>query len=136
MAASDWPSGGRLVELTEDDCWALLGSQEVGRLAWHGPEGISVVPVNYVAAGRQIRLNTTAYSSIARECDDSPVAFEVDAVDPETRSGWSVLVRGVAHLLFDDAGSSGPDPWPAGPRPLRLRVEVRTATGRRLVADQ
>ena len=39
-------------------------------------------------------VRTTAYSEVARECDDSPVAFEVDDVEESTQSGWSVLMRG------------------------------------------
>ena len=49
---------------------------------------------------RSVRIRTAAYSEAARECDDSPVAFEVDTFDEAERSGWSVLMRGHAHLDF------------------------------------
>ena len=47
-----------------------------------------------------MHIRTAAYSEPARECDDSPVAFEVDDLDEAERSGWSVLMRGRAHLDF------------------------------------
>jgi uncharacterized protein len=125
---------GRLLGLEPDECWTLAASQPVGRLAWNGPEGPTVVPVNFEVTGRRVHIRTAAYSVLARECDDSVVAFEVDAFDPETRSGWSVLMRGRAHLDYDgDAdGNDDPDVWVAGARALRVTVDVEKVTGRRI----
>ena len=127
-------SAGRLVELAEDECWDLLATAPVGRLAWQGADGLSVVPVNFVAADRRVVTNTAAYSAQARECDDNPVAFQVDALDATARTGWSVLVRGVAHIDYtrDDAPGADPDVWPGGAKPLRLVVDPTSVTGRRL----
>jgi nitroimidazol reductase NimA-like FMN-containing flavoprotein (pyridoxamine 5'-phosphate oxidase superfamily) len=125
---------GVLHDLEPAECWELAASRPVGRLAWQGPAGPSVVPVNFVVDGRSVRVRTAAYSALARECDDSPVAFEVDELDEEARSGWSVLMRGHAHIEYEGrAGGDKPDVWPAGPRALRLRVEVDEITGRRIV---
>ncbi len=122
-----------LHELAETACWELIASEVVGRLAWTGGEGLTVVPVNYALDGRSILVRTTAYSAIARECDDSPVAFEVDRYDPIARTGWSVLVRAHAHVDFDDDdGASEVDVWPSGIRSLHVRVEPDQITGRRL----
>ena len=80
-----------------------------------------------------MHVRTAAYSEAARECDDSPVAFEVDTFDEAERSGWSVLMRGHAHLDFAAPdGDHGPDVWAAGARNLRLRVDVEEITGRRI----
>ncbi|WP_134764841.1 pyridoxamine 5'-phosphate oxidase family protein [Nocardioides sp. 1609] len=120
-----------LIDLTEEECWELVATRDVGRLAWQGSAGLTVVPVNYRAGGGEVLLRTAAYSAAARECDDSPVAFQVDAVEPTTRSGWSVLLRGRAHL--DHVGPDDDvDTWPAGSRPLVVRIEATEVTGRRL----
>jgi len=122
-----------LIDLTPDECWTLAASQPVGRLAWTGPQGPTVIPVNFVVTGRRVHVRTAAYSALARECDDSLVAFEVDQFDAETRSGWSVLMRGRAHLVYGGSdGTDEPDVWPAGIRGLQVTVDVDEVTGRRV----
>ncbi len=122
----------QVVDLAPDECWALASTQPVGRLAWSGAHGITVIPVNFTVAGAQVLVRTTAHSQAARECDDGPVAFEVDALDDSTRSGWSVLMRGRARLEYGASEDAGPDVWVPGPRHLRLRIDVTEITGRRI----
>ncbi|MFB9312718.1 pyridoxamine 5'-phosphate oxidase family protein [Nocardioides plantarum] len=125
---------GRLVELDVDECWELLRRTPVGRLAWNGAAGPTVVPVNYVATSDGIVVKTTAYSAAVRETDDSPITFQVDHIDPETRTGWSVLAHGRLDVDWSFGRVDAPevDVWPAGPRPLRLQLEISTISGRRL----
>jgi hypothetical protein len=125
-----------LVDLPTEECWQLLMSRPVGRLAWSGPHGPTVIPVNFTADGQNVLIRTKAYSEAARECDDTMVAFQVDSFDEEARQGWSVLVRGRAHFEYQSPTTSGdPDVWVDGPRSLRLRVEVTEVTGRRILAS-
>ena len=128
-------AGGHLTGLTQDECWQLLATRPVGRLAWTGPTGPVVLPVNHAVVDRTIRLRTTAYGSIAREVDDAMVAFEVDELDDGGRRGWSVLVQARARLSYP----GGPgwrdgdvDTWPSGPRPVQVVLEPRLVSGRRL----
>jgi uncharacterized protein len=122
-----------LLDLSPDECWTLAASQPVGRLAWTGPQGPTVIPVNFVVTGRRVHVRTAAYSTMARECDDSIVAFEIDQYDADLRSGWSVLMRGRAHLAYGGTdGSDEPDVWAAGVRGLRVTVDVDEVTGRRI----
>jgi len=122
----------RLTELDEDACWERLGDEGVGRLAWTGPEGLTVVPVNYRVEDRRIRIRTAAYSSLARETEDCPVAFEVDRVDEHAHVGWSVLVRGRMSFDYDAPASAGPQPWPEGSRRLLMVVTPTGVSGRLL----
>jgi hypothetical protein len=124
----------RLVDLDVAECWSLAVTRPVGRLAWTGGQGPTVLPVNFTVNGMNVLVRTTAYSEISRECDDSPVAFEVDDIDTENRSGWSVLMRGRGHLEYGPPGDAEPDVWLSGPRSLRLRIEVTDVTGRRVTA--
>lgn len=126
----------QLRDLTTDECWELLASRTLGRVAWTAPDGPVVVPVNYGVAGRTLWLRTSAYAALVREADQSPVAIEVDDVDEAARTGWSVLARGVAHVRFPSDGGATPpevETWPAGPRPMWVVLEPREVTGRRLV---
>lgn len=125
--------GGLLVELDEDECWRLLEGLPVGRLAWMGGQGLTVIPVNHQISGGKVVLRTAAYSTTAREIDDSPVAFEVDEFDPEQHTGASVLVRGHAHLDYGPRRAEGPEPWVGGARRLQVVITVESITGRRLL---
>ena len=139
MYSDRTPSGGRLDELSVEECWELIATSPVGRLAWQGHDGLSVVPVNFVAHRPVIEIRTTPYSSIARECDDSAVAFQVDHVDPVARRGWSVLLRGRAALEFPGehhahTDAETPQPWVEGVRAQVVRITATEITGRRLNA--
>jgi uncharacterized protein len=125
---------GHLQELTDAECWSLAISRPVGRIAWLGRDGLTVVPVNFTVDGRAVHIRTAGYSVLAQECDDSEVAFEIDDVDPDSRSGWSVLMRGRAHVHFRGEGPSDPpDVWPAGSHGLHVSVDVDHVSGRRVV---
>lgn len=127
---------GELVELKEPECWQLLGSCQLGRIAWTTPRGPSLRPVNHAVGDGILWLRTTAYSELARQIDDSPVAYEADELDARTRAGWSVVVEGTARLVYP--GREGPTPpdlqtWPAGPRPVWVEIVAHSVTGRRLL---
>ncbi len=123
-----------LVELAAEECWELLRSEPVGRIAWNGPEGPTVQPVNFALSQGGIEVRTTAYSAIGHLSDDSAVTFQVDRIDPAARSGWSVLARGKVTFdwTYGRVEAPGVDVWPSGERALRLHLEVSEISGRRL----
>jgi hypothetical protein len=121
-----------LTDLDEAECLRLAASEPVGRLVWVGPEGPSVVPVNFTLEERSVHVRTAAYSALARECDDSRVAFEVDAYDPDSRLGWSVVMVGRASVGLVRPGAPAPEVWPVGAKAAQLTVTVEKVTGRRL----
>ena len=123
------------------ECLALVASQPVGRIAFvHGGEP-AVLPVNHVVVDGAIGFRTTPGSKLDHAIMRRPVAFEVDAVDPETRTGWSVLVRGVADLVedtraFDAAGDPVPVPWSAHAEGgVWMTIHAEEVSGRRLSRD-
>jgi len=132
--SSEPTTPGRLVDLDPDECWELATTRPVGRLAWTSSQGRpTVIPVNFTVDGHSVHIRTAAYSAAARETDDSPVAFEVDDFDEDARSGWSVLMRGHAHLEYHAAPSEAdPQVWAGGARRLLVRIEVEEITGRRV----
>lgn len=124
-------SRGRLAELSEQECRELVGTRPIGRIAWRGSEGITVLPVNFELDGDDVLFHTSPYSLMARDCVDRDVAFQVDAVDEVQHAGWTVLLRG--RCLRDSRAGSEPTPWVTGPRLLALRVAVSSVSGRRLM---
>jgi hypothetical protein len=131
-------TGGGLAELTAYESWGLLDSEEIARVAWHGREGVSIVPVNYTVADGSLWFRTDPYSTLGRECAGQRLAIEIDHLDRATQSAWSVVISGVAELV--DAADV-PDiladlrVWPSGHRPLFIRVEPVDVTGRKLLAS-
>jgi hypothetical protein len=92
--------------------------------------------VNYVVSEKAVVVRTAPDTELGREGITQEVAFEVDDLDPGTRSGWSVLVRGRRRLDPEAYGETPrPDVWAAGSRWLVLRIEARTISGRRLTAS-
>jgi nitroimidazol reductase NimA-like FMN-containing flavoprotein (pyridoxamine 5'-phosphate oxidase superfamily) len=124
---------GQLQDLTPEECWELLTTTTLGRIAWTTASGPEVVPVNFVTEGSTVRIRTAAYSALAQKVDAERVAFEVDAIDEATHSGWSVLVRGLAEIEYDADGGPTPEPWASGSRHTTVEIVVDQITGRRLV---
>ena len=71
---------------------------------------------------------------------ESPVGFEVDQLDPDSGSGWSVLVRGMARevpmeevpALISLMKETSPRPWAEGVHNVWVVIDPSEITGRRL----
>jgi nitroimidazol reductase NimA-like FMN-containing flavoprotein (pyridoxamine 5'-phosphate oxidase superfamily) len=127
---------GELRELDPEECWELLRCKRVGRIAYCGPDGPEVLPMNYVVAGDSVLFRTAPSTALGHHLRLDTAVFQVDEVDDYTESGWSVMLRGTVDPVEgqDLTGiDQRPEPWAAGPRPLHLRLSPRTVTGRRLL---
>jgi nitroimidazol reductase NimA-like FMN-containing flavoprotein (pyridoxamine 5'-phosphate oxidase superfamily) len=122
-----------LTELTADDCYALLGTQPVGRLAVpDGVQGPLVVPVNFLLDGDVIVFRTDMGTKV-RALRQGPVSFQVDFIDWIHHTGWSVLARGVAYEATHwEVEHLDLDPWAEGDKTHWIRLIVDDITGRRL----
>jgi uncharacterized protein len=128
---------GRLATLLSYDCWSLLESAHLARVAWNGSEGVAVLPVNYAVVAGAVWFRTIPESRLARECGGQRVVIEVDQIDPVRRAGWSVVVVGTAELVdAQDVPDMlvGLEAWPEGPRSVFVRIDVHDVSGRRLYA--
>ena len=98
------------------------------------------MPVNYALAGHDIVFRVE--DGAKRAAIQQPIlAFEVDHVDEDQKSGWSVLVRGVGAevdlervpALLRAMDGHLPTPWATGIHNVWLQIGVahrhRTATG-------
>jgi uncharacterized protein len=127
---------GELEPLSEDECRELLEARNLGRLAYNDGEGPVITPVSYALNDGAILLATSPLTQLAQHASEAVVAFEVEDIDADRRSGWSVLVRGrtevveYAHLPASHAAR--PAPWATGERTLYLRITPTALSGRRL----
>lgn len=126
------------LDLTQVECEALLRSGVVGRVALSSPSGPHVIPVNYSVVDDAIILRTSPYSRLGTYGRESRLAFEIDQLDHEHHSGWSVVARGRAEFVTDMVqldhirAVCQPDSWAAGARELYLRLAWDELSGRRL----
>src|SRR5689334_12400303 len=91
--------GSRLIELSADECQALLESRRIGRLGLLDADGPLILPVNYCMDGRSVVFRTDAGTKLDAASNGAPVAFEVDGIDPAQRTGWTILIRGSAATV-------------------------------------
>ncbi len=85
--------------LDQHECWELLRSAEVGRLAVSILERPDIFPVNHVVDHGRIVFRTAAGTKLAAAVLGRAVAFEVDGYDPVAGEAWSVVVKGRAREL-------------------------------------
>lgn len=126
-----------LVELTPDECWELLESTSVGRVAVTVGTTPDIFPVNHFVRNREIVIHTEAGTKLAAATMMPGVAFEIDDIDPETRSGWSVVVKGHGRepALLDEMmqlEELAPEPWLATSRTRWIVITPSEVTGRRV----
>lgn len=124
-------------ELTEQECWRLLDSRSVGRLAVAFGRYPDVFPVNFAVYERTIVLRTEGGSKLAGAVLGPAVAFEVDRVDEITCAGWSVVVKGFAEevvAIADIAPLEQLDlhTWSAREKTRWVRIHPTEVTGRRV----
>ena len=133
-------AAGSLDVIPDDECYALLATQEVGRIGVVVDDHPLIVPVNYGLDDRTIVIRThpgTMLSAASR----GTVAFEVDDIDRRERRGWSVLVLGTVEELgpeqradlIERTQGSGVQPWAPGEHGVWLRVTPQGISGRRIV---
>ncbi|MFD7444872.1 pyridoxamine 5'-phosphate oxidase family protein [Streptomyces sp. NPDC059909] len=136
ITVSEPPAG--LVDLSPADALALLGSVQVGRVAFSHQALPAIRPVNHVLDDGDIVIRTHTGSALLHHALLSEVvAYEADQLDPETRSGWSVVVTGTATRV------SHPDelarykrlltPWVDSGTDHVVRIRAEFVTGYRLV---
>lgn len=85
-----------------DEALGLLGSVAYGRLAYVDAGVPVIVPVNHGVDGTTLVLRSLDGGKLGAAIFEKPVAFEADDLDPVTRTGWSVVVRGRAEVLDGD----------------------------------
>jgi nitroimidazol reductase NimA-like FMN-containing flavoprotein (pyridoxamine 5'-phosphate oxidase superfamily) len=136
------PDGAWLETLPLDACVPLLREHTVGRIAVEDASGPVILPVNYRLVesprGPWIAIRTRPGNVIDRS--SARVAFEIDAIQPGLREGWSVLVRGTIHHVDQVAAKFAerfdPEPWIREQRDAWLIIDPFTISGRRLHAAE
>ena len=124
-----------------DACLQLLAAVPVGRVSFLADGEIVVLPVNHAVDGQDPVFRTARGSKLSTAQGQDLVAFEADGYDERTKSGWSVLVNGRAHAVYDEAETQrlsrlGLHPWvTAVDRPFWIRIRPASISGRQTPSD-
>src|ERR1700687_972086 len=121
MSADDDP----VTVLSEDESWSLLSRMSLGRLVTIRGGQPEIFPVNFVTQRRTVLFRTAQGTKLYSAAMSDRVIFEAD--DHTVAEGWSVIVKGRAHVLsapaqIFEAQEANLLPWIATLTPLYVRV--------------
>jgi uncharacterized protein len=127
---------GHFTRLSGDECRQLLRARGVGRVGWQSDDGQQILPVTYEVTGELIAFRTRPDTIMGEFLNPLSVSFEVDDVDEDTATGWSVLVQGTAHGYMNDVPEHLllPRPWAPGEHPLTVVITPISYSGRAVSA--
>jgi nitroimidazol reductase NimA-like FMN-containing flavoprotein (pyridoxamine 5'-phosphate oxidase superfamily) len=116
--------------LSERECWELLATASVGRLALSVRALPVILPVQYYLDDRRLAVCLGHHGLPERALDETIIAFAADSIDPVTRSGWSVQVQGRSVVprgrrIDTDCG------WPAAAAQV-VEIEPGRISGHRM----
>jgi uncharacterized protein len=133
----------QLVELTRAECLSLLAATGFGRVvAITAGDRPMIRPVNYVFDEplQSVVFRTNDGTKLHAVVRSARASFEIDEIETNTRTGWSVIVTGVTEEVTRPSEIArlqrlGLDPWAPGSRPHWIRLGVRIVSGRRIVCS-
>ena len=125
----------RMEHLTVSQCWALVRSAPIGRLAVVVDGKPEIFPLNHVVDRGTVVFRTAEGTKLAGTIGKD-VAYEVDGVEAGGAVAWSVIIKGEAHevaKLHESIASLDLPlfPWHRGPKPHIVRIDPYDVQGRR-----
>ncbi|WP_200803929.1 pyridoxamine 5'-phosphate oxidase family protein [Pseudonocardia thermophila] len=130
--------GGRdLIELDRRECLRLLATGVIGRVVFTHSALPDAQTVAYRLDGEEIIFRTRGGSKLAAAVRHAVVGFQVDEVDIENRTGWSVFGIGEAYEVVDpvrlkELAELDGDPWVRGHDAHTISIPLQLLSGRRL----
>lgn len=120
--------------LDEEECWRLLASVQLGRLATAPLGQPEIFPVNFACVGQSLLIRSAEGTKLLSAVMNNHVAFEVDEVF--AGGAWSVVVKGTAERLETQADLDAAEElelrtWTSGVKTQYLRIDVQEISGRR-----
>ena len=130
-----------LEELGFEECVVLLAGSAVGRLGVVVDGTPEIFPVNHTVdtVTGCIVFPTNNRTKLQAALHWPKVSFEVDGLEADGRSGWSVMVVGHAEMVEDlgeqvRAAANRFVLWGTGPSTVWVRIVPERITGRRISA--
>lgn len=90
----------RIDILADEECWRLLATERIGRLAIESGHGPQIFPVNHLVRGHVVSFRSGPGEKTMQTFSHPQVAFEADG-----RAGddfWSVVIEGRVEVREAD----------------------------------
>ena len=124
------------MELDREECLCLLRQAPIGRVVLSQKCLPVALPVNICVLDDAVVFATDEGSKLDAAVTGQVVSVEVDDIDTSDRTGWSVVVTGIADLVTDrlqfEQARAQLHPWAPGPHPFFVKVPSTLVSGRRL----
>jgi hypothetical protein len=114
--------------IPQEECWELLAGASVGRVALSIHALPAILPVQYCLDGRKLAV-CLGHRELPGRSLNAVVAFAADAIDPISRSGWSIQVQGRSSIPRLSRAGTGCG-WPAAGQ--IVHIEPETISGCRI----
>lgn len=128
--------GHPLIELDEHECFRRLGSTQFGRIALSSGALPVIFPIHYALLDRDPVFRTDPGTKAMAAGAGQVICLEIDDIDPETHTGWSVLVTGRADLLYEPRDVAAASRLPLRPWTGRgdafVRITASLVSGRQI----
>ena len=128
-----------LITITPGECEQLLAESSLGRIAVIVNGRPEIFPVNHVFdhETRCVAFPTNDRTKLHAALDWPFVAFEIDAMNVDEPSGWSVLVVGRAEEITDSdeiarISTARTAVWRTGESVHWVRIVPEKVSGRRI----
>lgn len=130
---------GDITDLAADDCWRLLRSTSLGRIAVSAADTVDIFPVNYAVDDESIVFRTAPGTKLLELAINDRVAFEIDTYDAD--QAWSIVVKGHAERIerqseVDALEQLGLSPWIPTLKYRWVRIHPVEITGRRFALGE
>ncbi len=130
-----------MLDLSREECIRLLASHGFGRVAVNLGGGPPIIrPVNYAfdEPSQSVVFRTAHGSKLHALLRSADAAFEIDAVDDASRTGWSVIIHGVTDEVTNPSevrrlDKLGLETWAPGHQAHWVHIRARIISGRRIV---
>ena len=118
--------------LDTEECWRMLRSHELARLAFRLVDEVHLVPINYAVDHDTLLFRTAEGEKLLSVVMHGEVVLEIDEMDDE--QARSVVVRGAARLLEEDEAHRAENlplrPWVGTPKYNVVEIVPREISGR------
>ncbi|MEV0032541.1 pyridoxamine 5'-phosphate oxidase family protein [Nocardia sp. NPDC050793] len=129
-------AGRTVVELDREQALSLLAQAPFGRVVYTRDALPAIRPVNHLLDGEHVIVRTrlgSQFSTAVQKRAGIVVAYEADDIDIVNRTGWSVVVTGIARPVTDAVRIARYQrllrPWIDSPMDGVIEIETTIVSG-------